>query len=393
MGLVFSKNLFAFSLVIASFITLPTYSSTPYTLKDLEALEASQHYREFLDHALDIRPSERGTSWRNMVSEMSSGFVDFNLARRRLSRETWLYIDQISLWPNLLSDEFFQAKRANYFRAYLPSCLEEQKLPVELCRSDILQYWRNSPKDPDIGIWIAEINEKFQLSLDPWIFLEKTGLSDLSEFYCQRPIVQKNLMSRLIAPMLARELDDKELLSHIDLALNQKCWQQIQQGLLSQMNDQRELTTQREHAFRLLLVKGALNQEQTDFFLSEYLLSGPVVGKTFNMAWGRVRELGQNFARRQKVFEQLKATDPLPDRLFTSANELSKRTVVEHFNLFFPEYFKFYAQTCLNYFQGKGLYPMGNPTVNCPEFFKTAEQTQIIDQEISRQFSGIKKAH
>lgn len=362
-------------------------------MADLEALEAQRNYREFLDHALDVRPSERGTPWRNMVSEMAIGFIDFHRQRERLSREVWLYLDQLSLWPVLQSDEFFQTRLGNFLRAYLPHCLEVQELPKELCAQDVLRYWRNSPRDPDLGIWLAQQSESHQLDLPKDLLLNSVGTTDLSKYFCNRPVVNRYLVKGLVTPMIKKELRDPQLDDHIASLANSECWEHLVAPLRNMIERPEDNVTLAENAFRLLHHKGHLSEREADLFLVRYLLSGPIVGPVFNMAWSRVRELGQNYERRQIVFGTISSLDHLPDQLFASANKEMVATVMDHLNLHFPEYLPFYARTCLNFYQGEGVFPRGNPTLYCDQFFAfRPDEQKIIDQSVRLQYSAIKKA-
>lgn len=372
-------------------LTTANAQGGPYTMADLEALEAQGNYREFLDHALDIRPSERGEAWQEMVSTMAIGLIDFHLSRSRLSREMWLYLDQLSLWPNLRSDEFFQTKLANYLRAYLPYCLK-QNLPKELCAQDVTKYWKNSPKDPDLGIWIASLNTEHQLGLEPELFLAKVGLHELSEFYCRRPVVQQFLLAQLLTPLAQKELTSPQVNELIDRHTNATCYAQLVLPLKDLAQTLEDSVVVAESAFRLLTAKDQLSEAEVDLFLTSYLLNGPVVGPTFNMAWSRLRELGQNYQRRTRVLKELTERPHLPDALFAQANQEQKRVVMSFFHRHFPEYFNHYAKTCLAYYQGTKQFPRGNPTLHCSEFFAESKENSLVEQSLQLQYSGIKKA-
>jgi hypothetical protein len=383
---------------IFSILFLLTLSSLqakgPYTMADLEALESERNYREFLDHALDIRPSERGRTWQAMVSSMAQGLIDFSLARQRLNRETWLYLDQISLWPVLQSDEFFQAKLANFVRQYLPHCLNEQKIAKELCAQDMVKYWRHSPRDPDLGIWLAQESERYKLGLPFQQLLDRVGQSDLSQFYCQRPIVQRHLQQELSQQILRRELKGENLEQFFKTKVNPTCWAKLAPHFKDIIERMEQPVLELEIAYLLLNLNDELTQAEQDFFLVRYLFNGPVVGVVFNLAWTRLKELSQNYNRRQVVFNQLKAMDHLPDALLQSPNIEQKSTILKYVHQQFPEYFLYYARTCLDYYQGTREFPRGNPTLHCGELFRLSaeENLPLVEQHLQIQYSGIKKA-
>jgi hypothetical protein len=363
-----------------------------YTMADLEALEAQRSYKEFLEHAHDVRPSERGSAWTKMVSEMASGLIDFNLTRSRVSREEWLFLDKISVWPALRTDEFFTTKLANYFRAYVPVCLNHPELTKQQCSEDILRFWRNSPRDPDLGIWLAEHNHTHLLGLPQKELLERTGTGALAQYYCARPLVQDFHVSSLLSEMSSKVLAEEQVLNLLNARLGPECWAQLKHKFKEVMSSMEARSSLAEHAFRILHLKGEIEQDEADLFLVRYILSGPVVGPVFTMAWNRVALLGQNFSRRELVFGKLSQMDHLPDRLFASANQDSVRIILEHFNRHFPEFVPFYARTCLSYYEGSKVFPRGNPTLYCDQFFALTGQQRMIDQTLQIQYSGVKKA-
>ncbi len=69
--------------------------STDYTMGDLEALERQKNYGEFLAHARDIRPSERGPVWVEMVAEMAEGFILSKISVRDFSPETLKEVEKL----------------------------------------------------------------------------------------------------------------------------------------------------------------------------------------------------------------------------------------------------------------------------------------------------------
>lgn len=381
-------------LLLSLLFTTFAYSADSYNMSDLEALEAQNSYREFLDHALDIRPSERGAQWVEMVSDMASGLIDFKMKRQQIDRQGWQEIEKISLWPSLQNDEFFQTKRANYLRRYFPTCLkkasQQSNSSIKSCEKELTLYWGHSPKDIDLGIELAQLIEDYSLSLNPWPFLARAPLSPLASFFCQKSIVQQSLMNELTKP-LAKRMELKQIREHMRELMKDECWQQLSPLVQTELAQTNASQIKREALYRLLKARDELSQDTEDLFLVTYLLQGPVVGDTFNLAWTRLKELGEDYPRRQKVFEGLKASDMLPDSLFASANVESREVIMNHFDQFFPEYFPHYAKTCLNYRQGRGPFPLGNPTLHCPDFFKISEKKNWIKQDLKIQYSGRQK--
>lgn len=361
------------------------YASS-YTMRDLEALEAQKSYQEFLQHAMDIRPSERGTQWVSMVADMAIGLIDFKITRLDYSAQSFREIEKLALWPTLQNDEFFQTKRAKYLRRYLPQCFKKSKR--QDCTKDIVLYWNNSPKDVDLGVELAQLIKQHSLELDPWSFISKAPLSQLSHIFCEKPLVQDALLIELTKPTFAANQNLDQLKGLIESTLNDKCWQILKPTLSQELLVQGASQLKREAIYKILKAKEALKQEQEDIFLVSYILQGPIIGETFNLAWTRVRELGEDYPRRQRVFEALKEQNLLPDGLFGSANVKSRDVIMAHIDRFFPEYFSHYAKSCLNYRQGLGHYPKGNPTLHCSDFFKISEDKNWVEQSLKLRYSG-----
>ena len=144
-----------------------------------------------------------------------------------------------------------------------------------------------------------------------------------------------------------------------------------------------------ESLFNLLASKGELEEEDKDFFFALFILNDPEVGDTFNRAWNRMKILGENFSRRQKVFQRLIELDPLPDAVVGTANPNRRKTLLDFFSHHFPEYFNHYTKVCLDYFEGKGSYPRGNPTIRCRDFFRYTKS--LVSDKLYLRYSALKK--
>ena len=144
-----------------------------------------------------------------------------------------------------------------------------------------------------------------------------------------------------------------------------------------------------ERIFKILVAKRELREEDKDFYYVLFILNGPRVGKTFNLAWNRMKELGENFSRRQKVLQRLLKLDPLPDAVVGTSGSDKRKTLLEFFSHHFPEYFNHYSKVCLNYLEGKGSFPQGNPTVRCRDFFRYTDS--LVSDKLYLRYSALKK--
>ena len=82
-----------------------------FSMEDLSILKAQKNFKEFLAHALDIRPSKRNKKWEKMVQDMATGHVTSILEKKQFSKKNFTFIESLLSWPTLKVDEFFLIKR------------------------------------------------------------------------------------------------------------------------------------------------------------------------------------------------------------------------------------------------------------------------------------------
>lgn len=382
------------------FISVVSYAQSPnrwtgpgqkYSMADLEALEGQKSYQEFFEHALDILPSQRGDVWQEMVADMAVGFIDFKIQRKDYKKQSWKKIEELSLWPVLQSDEFFQTKRRRYFLSFINKCLETDESTQRQCTQSIQRYWANSFKNIDLGIEVAKLIEKYSLNLSAWDYLRQAPKSELSNFYCEKSILQNHLIRQLSDKTKESSVTLEKWPEHIDELMNQECWEKLTPNLKQALMARATPQLTKDLVFQLLKAKKAIDKEQEDLFLSVYLLEGPIIGDTFNLAWSRLSKIAEDYERREQLFENIKKIDPLPGTLFASANAQKRDVVMRHIHQHFPEYFPYYAQTCLNYMSGNGEFPRGNPTIQCSDFFNVAEGKGWVQDRVKTRYSGLRK--
>lgn len=382
------------TLSVASYAQSPGRWTSPgqkYSMADLEALEGQKSYREFFEHALDILPSLRGDVWQQMVADMAVGLIDFKTQRQDYKKQSWDKIEELSLWPVLQSDEFFQTKRRRYFLSFIKKCLESQENSQSECVKDIRRYWANSFKNIDLGLQIAELIEKHSLELNPWDYLSKAPKSELSHFYCERPILQSHLVGQLGDKVKDASVAIDKWPEHIDELMNKDCWEKLTPNLKQALMARSTPQLTKDLIYQLLKSKKVIEQEQEDLFLTVYLLEGPIVGDTFNLAWTRLSKISEDYERREVLLKNIKQIDPLPGALFASPNAQKRDVIMRHIHQHFPEYFPHYAQTCLNYMSGQGEFPRGNPTIQCSDFFNVAEGKGWVQDQVKTRYSGLRK--
>lgn len=374
-------------MTVLSIFTAWSFSSAQaaYTFEDLQALEQQKAYREFLDHARDIRPSERTKVWSEMLSHMATDYMVHLNTKKDFDQSTFAYTQTLSDWPELREDAFFHTKREVYVLEYLKHCYSK-KLPH--CRLNAQEAWHMGRKNLDNGTLVAHVLATHDPSVDIAPFITKALKDDVSRFYCRKDFIQGWVISKIAPKVLASE-DPADIKRTVLEYTHENCMEALapvfERGLISGNQELRAL------AYRVLKAFNKIDQADEDLYLATYLLDGPSVGKIFNLAWAVIKQIGQDFERRQTLLKRLAKLDPLPDGMFDSGNTLKRDTLAKFLAQHIPEYFTFYADTCVRYRNGQGEYPNGNPTIQCDKFFSLAQQHEWLSQEVKLKYSATLK--
>ena len=134
------------------------------------------------------------------------------------------------------------------------------------------------------------------------------------------------------------------------------------------------LTKEKEQIIRWFHLLEPSKKEEKELMMVHYLLQGPEIGPIFNESWKVIARMGEDSSKRESLLKQIKRLDPLPDKIFKGKDPLKEKTLFDLFYQNFPEYLSHYSETCLKYYQGKGVFPEGNPTMNCRQVLKHFER-------------------
>ena len=179
-----------------------------YTSEDLEILKKQNNHLEFLNHALDIRPSKRNKKWEEMVQEMATGFIASTLSKKQISKHHFQFIENLLSWPSLKNDEFFLIKRNQFGYKFIDKCFKEKEKP-QICQKLLLQFWYNH-KDPELGIKLGHIIQKQNLSIDSWQFYDKATKSPFSNFFCKDQNLKTALFKKAIELLNKNTIEEKK---------------------------------------------------------------------------------------------------------------------------------------------------------------------------------------
>ena len=368
------KLMVIFVFFLSSFLGL-SFAKSTYNLSDLQVLAKENNFKEFFDHALDIRPSERLDAWKEMVSKMADLMTQSTIEKENIGKSEFRYIEQLFSWPHLKTDDVFKQRRQEIGLKYLKSCF---KTKLE-CWKDLRSFWEADKNDADLAIKLAELILPIEPKKIPlWSLVGPALKSPLSEFYCQKEFVQDSIFGKLEIDYI--RLDKKgDFLKKIDEALHPDCLIALNKRSLELFYSPKK-TEDRELSFQILEAQGKADSELRDLFYSIYLLEKPSKGDLFNFSWNRLMELSKNEERRSRVLVKLKKLDPLPDEVFASSDISKKKAIMNHFKLHFPEYLTFYVDQCLSFYEGSQVFKNGNPTIRCQQLMNTDSVSQIIEK-------------
>lgn len=363
-------------------ISLITKANGNYTLKDLEVLHAQKSYKEYLLHALDIRPSLRNKQWEKMTVEMASDYVDQLLKTKVVTKSSFDFIESLNNIPTLKNDDFYQLKRTQYAHAFFLKCLNTE------CLTQFKEYWRTSKRNPEYDFKFYELIRSRDEDLVQTILPHFTK-SNVSQFYCNKKYVIKDLLDLTDAPLRKETIENSSVV--VNRYANKLCIESMKEDLIAKLKSPKVENSKKHIIFRLLKSHHLLNTEDEDIFLTLYILQGPIVGEIFNLAWNRLSLLSQDYSRRQKLLRALTQFDLLPGEIFSHPDQKKRDTIVSYIGKHFPEYLDHYVRTCIQYFSGKGNYPLGNPTLECDDLMKAAKKRSWIQDHLKIQYSGSKK--
>lgn len=357
-----------------------------HNLDDLRILHNEGSFEEYLNHALDVRPSLRSDEWKSMTTKMAESLAKSLGEKESIEHKDFLKVEQLYQWPVLKSDDIFKTHRNTIGLKFLKKCLSSP----DPCWSDLKLFWQANKTEPELSFSLAQLVSKLDRpQIDPWEFMQIALKSPLSEFYCKKDFVMEALWSKIELITSSADLK-KDLIKKIDLMVHPDCLPSVIAESKKRLFQPKKLID-REVAFEILKSQGKASQELTDFFYTLYLLETPSQGETFNFSWNRLKELGKVFSRRELVLKKIKILDPIPDLILSSYDEIKKQAVLYHFKAHFPEYLEFYVKQCLNFYSGETSFPNGNPTINCQKLMNLKIAPNLVgDDQVQRFFKIIK---
>jgi hypothetical protein len=359
-----------------------------YSISDLEVLQQANAYSEFFKHAHDILPTKRTKYWLNMVSNMAQAYIDDSTKQDNHDQPTFLKIEEISKWPELRGDEFFQIKRSRFSINYFKVCLSTLK-PL-LCKQQMLSFWKTARKDAETGFQLLQYFAGFFPRHDSWPLLRDILTKPAGKFYCGKPLVSSLTFEHLEKQHLYSDSSEKVKI-YISQMSSEQCWKTMSSRATTWLDN--TPVSQTKSLFVALSATQQLSSTDRSTWLTRYYLNSPGPGKLLNWSWSELEKLANDYSRRQSVLKRLLSLDPLPGNLFEHLSRKKNQTLFEHFTQSFPEYVQEYSKTCVAYREGRGVFPRGNPTIQCQKLmaYDKEQKRKRISQEVHLRYSGTTK--
>ena len=345
-----------------------------YSKEDLRILHENRQHNEFLAHAKDLRPTERDELWSQQVLEMSLLFIDQVISERNFKEITYREVQRLQGLGKNNSNEIFLFKRKDYMVNYLENCFREQKSFCQKKALDILETTPLQRELADIPTSIGlEVLKSGTLRINQLIPFFKFGfISERSQFLCRKKIV-RDFIFDWYKEFNSQSRADKEIKLFTADNFHPNCIESVLNFYVADFNNINS-PIDREQIIHWLQKIGYLKESEINTLLTIYLLKSPVNGDVFNTAWNKMKELGENYSKREIILKKLKTLDPLPDNIFGLSDPLREKTLFSLIAKNIPEYIDYYSQTCIDYHLGNKVYPNGNPTINCKEFYRLYRQ-------------------
>jgi hypothetical protein len=364
------KFIFGTFTIFLTYFSVAFANINIYNLSDLEILEKEQNTSEFLEHARDIKPSQRSEHYQAMLENMGLLHLNNLLLKKSFEKSDFIFIKKISEWPTLKKDAFYQSKRNFYMQSYFDKCFSNSQDEHSLqCEEQLNSFWHDSNRDPDLGIHFALLLSSRNGHLNNyWTYISAATLSKVSDYLCKKDVVLQ--FSKVRITHLSKEFlnDDLNFLRNIDKSMNHNCLNQIYPELISEFKKAK--VENKGHLFRLLKLQNKLSKSDINVYFTEVFLSSPAPSKEFNLAWNTILKLGQDYKARQMVLNKLAQKSLLPGLLFNANKDNKSKALLSTLHQNFPEYLDLYSKTCLSYMSGEKVYAYGNPTPYCHNLFK-----------------------
>lgn len=369
--------LLKYTSLILILLVSTSYSRTPallYSKADLDILYENRQHIEFLAHAKDLRPTERDDQWRAQVLEMAQQFIDEVNQQKAYNQYNKNEIERLMKLGNVAQSEVFALARKDFMTGFLESCFSNSKPNCLQSAQKILEQTPKQRELPDIPASFGSVLLENKITGQEVIypFMKFAFISERSQFLCRKVDV-KNYIFSWFKTFNSTPRTQKEIKLFSADNFHPACLNAVLNYFVKNFNQLRS-PIDREQIIHWLSATEYLPKDEIQTLLAIYLLKNPVNGDIFNLAWNSIKEMGENYTKREKVIHKLQTLDPLPDEIFNLSDPLREKTLFNLVAKNLPEYVKYYSQSCLDYYSGSRNFPNGNPTIHCNSFLTLFKQ-------------------
>lgn len=357
-----------------------------YNLKDLSILAEEKDYKEFFAHFKDIRPALRDQQWKRLVDDMAFSFA-LDLDKKITINKDDLYnLDLIFSNTSIKNNEKFKNQRLKIGYRYFQQAFIAEK-PKNF--DEILNFWSKDPSFADYAMKFGNLIGEYDAPLEiQWSFYSKAFNGAQAYRYCDSSESAQIILAKLysLVSTQTQYSADQILSKLVSFDCQKVALNYLKQEYYTASNNLKPYLYD-------LITKDSIGQGELDYLSFYYILSGPVVSQAFNRSWNRLEELKLNEERRRGLIEILKTKETLPDGLFSMLDQDKKSILIQFVYKNIPEYFDFYAQTCISYLKGEKNYSKGNPTLYCNDLFDYTERVkpELVNELLKFQYKQAKK--
>lgn len=130
--------------------------SQKYKMEDLKALGESQGWLELIEHAEDVRPSERKAEWKALLEKAAAGHLS-NLEQQKKGWEIITTSDQLlTRFPQLAQSKVFMAKRRDAGLPAFQECFRDAYGGVQ-CVEQLEAFTKADPNDAELHFGAGKV--------------------------------------------------------------------------------------------------------------------------------------------------------------------------------------------------------------------------------------------
>ena len=127
-----------------------------YNMADLKALMTQESWQELLEHALDVRPTQRGRLWRSYLETAAVGYVDAIRATGDKSRALSTSEELLVKHPILKRSKKYMATRARVGLEALTDCFQNRYASVQ-CSERVEAFAKADPDNAELAFEGAKL--------------------------------------------------------------------------------------------------------------------------------------------------------------------------------------------------------------------------------------------